>query len=294
MAIDLLEERLHFYRPLIEKRLEDLLPEQPGMPQNELFKAARYSAIEGGGKRLRPLMTLLTTEAFKGSYEKALTPACALEMIHVFSLIHDDLPGMDNDDFRRGKPTLHKLYKEGHAILTGDYLLNYAYEIIVNDGLLSTDQKLAIMKALTSYTGAEGMIGGQVIDLASEGQMIPYPLLMQMDLMKTAALFVAALEIGAVISGLTQKEISLLKEFGQAIGLAFQIVDDVLDATDPKFEESSDNVKAKATYVSLLGLEEAKMYAEGLLSEAEKVLEKLSHDTAILNLLARKLIHRSV
>lgn len=282
-----------FLMKQVERTLGELLP-QTHHPYATLFASAKYSLL-GPGKRLRPLLALETTQALGGCLESALQPACALEMVHAYSLIHDDLPCMDDDDYRRGQPTLHKVYPQWQAVLTGDFLLTYAFEVLTQAPFLSESQKLQLIGTLSTASGAHGMLGGQVLDLASEGQQLSLLQLQELHSKKTAALIVASIEFGAILSGAQASTREHLKEFGQALGLAFQVVDDILDVTHPeKKGRSSDTENEKATYVSLLGLEEAQRQAAQLHDQALQALGKVEEgDTSSLRALTQKLLHRS-
>jgi geranylgeranyl diphosphate synthase, type II len=288
--VDYISER----SKLIEKHLDALVCEK-SVPYNPLFSAARYSLM-GGGKRLRPILTLATVEALGGELSRALTPACALELIHTYSLIHDDLPCMDNDDFRRGKPSLHKMYPEGHAVLTGDFLLTYAFEVIAEDPQLQPTQKIQLISILAKSSGGEGMIAGQVMDLEAEGKRLEVEQLSLIHRKKTGMLITAALEFGAVIADAPAAHLNILSEFGQEIGLAFQIVDDVLDVTASQAkhgkETASDLTNHKSTYVSLMGLRESQTLAQSLIKSAVQKLDQLPHDTSLLQELAELIANR--
>lgn len=203
----------------LEKKLSELLHHD-----GKIGEAARY-AVFSGGKRIRPKMALAAAALFSVPYEIAALPACALELIHTYSLIHDDLPCMDNDDFRRGKPTLHKVYDEALALLTGDFLLTYAFELLAHAPGLSDHQKLRLISILSQKSGAHGMIGGQELDITRSA--LTEETILQMHLRKTAALFTAAMEFGGVLAN--QSDLSLLAELGQNFGLFFQINDDLAD-----------------------------------------------------------------
>ncbi len=290
-----LENYLEKTSLLINQHLDQFLPEnQTGYRQ--LFSAARYSLI-GLGKRLRPILTLATTEVLGGDSEKALSPACTLELIHTYSLIHDDLPCMDDDDFRRGKPSLHKAFPEGHAVLTGDFLLTYAFGILADDPLLSAETKIQLISTLAKQCGAEGMIGGQIMDLEAEKEFISLETLQEIHLRKTAALIIAAVDFGAIIANASPQQRKSLLHFAKNIGLAFQVVDDILDLTSSKEELgkpiASDMTNHKATYVSLLGIEKAKEVAQSLLHCALENLEQLDVDTTLLANIAKNLVHRT-
>ena len=281
-------------REQIEKKLEDLIPEK-NVVHTQLFRAARYSLI-GGGKRLRPILTLATAKTLGITPPKALNAACAIEMIHTYSLIHDDLPCMDDDDYRRGKPSLHKAFGEGHAVLAGDYLLTFAFEVIATDPNLDADQKVALIALLAKNSGGDGMIGGQIMDIEAEGLQLDIDNLRQIHRYKTGAMITASVEFGAIIAGASEAQLKCLRRFGDDIGLAFQIIDDVLDVTASKQkhgkEVASDAINKKMTYVGLLGLEPARQSAFTLLERAQKHLIDLKIDTVLLQELARRLVHR--
>lgn len=278
----------------IEQHLSQLIPER-NVPYHTLISAARYSLLSGG-KRLRPILALATTETLGGDVESALTAACALELIHTYSMIHDDLPCMDNDDFRRGKPTLHKVFPEGHAVLTGDFLLTHAFDLIANDVKLEANQRLELIKVLCQCSGGDGMIAGQVLDLQSEGQQIDLDKLCLIHRCKTGAMIRASIEFGGILANTSEHERQLLKSFGEDIGLAFQIVDDILDVTASKEKHgraiSSDLTNDKATYVSLLGLEQSRESAQMLFQSACKTLQQLPVDPTLLISLADVLVNR--
>jgi geranylgeranyl diphosphate synthase type II len=279
---------------IIEKELDRLVPLRHGHHQ-KLFESARY-ALLGGGKRLRPILALTTTRMLQGDPAAALTPSCTLEFIHTYSLIHDDLPCMDNDDYRRGKLTVHKQYSEGHAVLTGDYLLTYAFEVLATDPKLSSEKKAQLIAILARQSGGDGMIGGQVMDLHFEGQKIPLETLKQLHRNKTAALLSASIEFGAVIANAPPLHLNALRLFGESIGLAFQVVDDILDVTSSQSKHgrliASDILNEKSTYVSLLGLEQAKACANEFYQQAIRALKPLPYDTSLMEALADYILQR--
>lgn len=280
---------------LIEQQLSKSVPEQ-NVPHQLLFQAARYSLL-GGGKRLRPILVLATVESLGGNLKTALSSACALEMVHTYSMIHDDLPCMDDDDFRRGKPSLHRAFPEGQAVLAGDFLLTYAFDVIAHDPHLTDTQKVQLIGILSKRAGGDGMIGGQVMDLESEGCQIDLQRLQQIHKCKTGALITASIEFGGILANASEKELSILRHFGQEIGLAFQIVDDILDVTASKEKHgkttASDIANNKATYVSLLGMAEARKKAMELWGSANHTLSQLSADTSLLADLAKLIVHRN-
>lgn len=281
-------------KTLIEQKLDLLVPEKE-TPFNSLYQAARYSLL-AGGKRLRPILAIATAEIFGKPDHSTLSPACALEMIHTYSLIHDDLPCMDNDDFRRGKPSLHKAFGEGHAVLTGDYLLTYAFEVIANDPNLSPQQKISLVSLVTKNCGCQGMIAGQVMDIQAEGKGIDLEILKQIHRYKTGALINASILSGAIVGEASPYEFQILNDFGMDIGIAFQIIDDVIDVTSSVAKHgkkiASDAANQKTTYVTLLGIEQARQTAENLYQSSISHLDKLKHDSSILKELAKCLVFR--
>ncbi|NGX28774.1 MAG: Farnesyl diphosphate synthase [Candidatus Anoxychlamydiales bacterium] len=269
---------------LISNRLKELIPKDNNY-QKKLFEAANYSLLSPA-KRLRPLLVLTTLEAFKKDIKIGIDPALSIELIHTYSLIHDDLPCMDDDDFRRGKPSLHKAYPEWLAILTGDYLLTYAFEIITKANKITDKQKVDLIQSLTKYSGGFGLIAGQVTDLSFEGKKIDFEKLKFMHLNKTAALFIAAVEFGCILANAEQDIKLKFIEFAKSFGLAFQIFDDISDTEDKK---SSDIKKDKATAVTILGLKEAKKLASDLQEKGLEILKKLPLDTNDLEKLILKI-----
>jgi geranylgeranyl diphosphate synthase type II len=280
---------------LIEEHLNRLVPEKE-VPYRSLLRAARY-ALLGGGKRLRPILTIATTEAFKGCLDAAIAPACALEMIHTYSLIHDDLPCMDNDDFRRGKPSLHKAFPEGHAVLAGDFLLTHAFAVLAEAPGLSAEQKVSLVTILGKSAGGEGMIAGQILDIEAVGTEVDLDALQLIHQKKTGEMIVASVEFGGIISHATYEQMEILRKFGQEIGLAFQIVDDILDVTASQEKHgkavASDVINDKSTYVTLLGLQKSQALAEKLFQSAIKRLDQLPINGALLTNLARLFVNRT-
>lgn len=245
------------YLPLIEKRLEEILSFSHA---GSLLEAARYATLTEG-KRLRPQLVLLTSQLYGVPTEDALLPACTIELIHTYSLIHDDLPCMDNDDFRRGKPSLHKAYPEWLALLTGDFLLTYAFELLTETSL-PPHQKLALIRTLSQRAGLKGMLGGQELDLSLIGQEISWEILKQLHLNKTAALITASFEFGGILGNSPHQD--CLYEIGQLLGLSFQIQDDL--------EDKDDVAKQKPSVLHTLGEREAFSLAHEL---CERSLQKL-------------------
>jgi geranylgeranyl diphosphate synthase, type II len=252
--------------PLIEGHLQNLLKSS-----GPLFDAARYSLFSGG-KRVRPLLLLAALETYRFPLEKGLCAASALECIHTYSLIHDDLPCMDNDDLRRGKPTLHRVFPEWHALLTGDYLLTFAFEILANSPHLLATQKLDLIQVFSKESGAQGMIGGQMLDLSDVTPQNQQEL-EKLHAYKTAALFSCALESAAIIAATPSTDRILLKECGTKLGIAFQIHDDLQDACHDQSSNAS----------SLLGPLIAENYKRTLLSEALTLLSTLTQPAPLLS-----------
>lgn len=285
------------YLALIENQLKKYLPEE-GLRQADLFNAMRYSLL-AGGKRIRPILVLEFCRVCGGDEKTALPFACAIEMIHTYSLIHDDLPCMDNDDMRRGRPSNHKVFGEDIALLAGDALLTMAFEVMLRkETVESVGARRAAQAAgiLAAAAGARGMVGGQVIDLMSEGRMISLDTLKTMDECKTGALIVAAAEMGCVLGGADEEQMKAAENYAKAIGLAFQIVDDILDVTSDTQTlgkpVGSDVGNDKCTYVSLMGLENAKKAAVELTQTAVSSLDCFGQSAGYLIQLAQELASR--
>lgn len=258
-------------RQLVEQKLDLLVIKDNEIPV--ITEAMRYSLL-AGGKRLRPVLALMSCELFSGVEEKVLPFACCIEMIHTYSLIHDDLPAMDNDDLRRGKPTNHKVYGEGYAVLAGDALLNHAFETMT--GIITKDPRheyIRAMDLICRSSGVSGMIGGQCIDLYSENKNIDIDTLIKMHEKKTGALITASLAVGAILSNSEEDDIKNIMEFGNLIGLAFQVTDDILDisGSEEKLGKSiNKDVKFhKSNFISFYGLEKSKQIAKELIEEAK-------------------------
>lgn len=261
-------------------------------PEAILYKATRYSLM-AGGKRLRPILALAVCELLGGDPEDILPYACAIEMIHTYSLIHDDLPAMDNDDFRRGMLTSHKVYGEAIAILAGDALLNRAFELMLKHSLEKGDKLEKRMKAIgiiAEASGENGMIGGQTVDLESEGRTISPEMLEYMHRLKTGALLKAPILASAVLSGADEKQYDLLDKYAESIGLAFQIKDDILDVEgNPENmgkNTGSDAINNKSTYVTLFGLDESKRKLKEAIDSAVDKLEAFGSASDFLKGLA--------
>ncbi len=264
----------------------------------KIYEAMRYSLL-AGGKRLRPILCLATCELAGGSVEMAMPTACALEMIHTMSLIHDDLPAMDNDDYRRGKLTNHKVYGEDIAILAGDGLLAYAFEhVAASTQGVPAHQVLKVIARLGRAVGASGLVGGQVLDLESEGLSdVQEETLNFIHTHKTGALLEASVVCGGVLAGATEADVERLSRYAQNIGLAFQIIDDILDITATQEElgktVGKDLRAQKATYPSLWGIEASKAKAQQLIDGAKAQLEPFGEKAQVLMVLADFITSRS-
>ena len=288
-------KRLDELSRTVSRKLEDymtnVLAETKG--QRKVAEAMGYS-LSAGGKRIRPVLAAEFCRICGGDAEAALPAACALEMIHTFSLIHDDLPCMDDDDMRRGKPSCHAAFGEAMALLAGDALLNYAYEVISGGDGLSAETKLALISELSKATGVNGMIGGQVIDTTFEGKMTEAELL-DMYSMKTGALLKTACKMGCIAAGAGDEKIAAAELYAEKLGMAFQIIDDILDVTgDEKLlgkPIGSDSENDKTTYVTLNGTEKSRNAAEILTDEALNALEAFE-DTQFLKELTLFLLKR--
>ena len=259
--------KLQFFQQRVDKALDAYLPADDP-PEHYLATAIRYSVIGGGGKRIRPAMVFAAGEAVGVNTGTLDIPACAVEMIHAYSLIHDDLPAMDDDDLRRGRPTCHKQFDEATAILAGDAIQALAYEILAdkNRGQLPEARLLEMLLLLTQASGAMGMAGGQAMDLASVGKVLSLPQLEKMHQLKTGALIRASILFGALCNpSTTDKQMHALDEYSKCIGLSFQIHDDILDVTGDTETlgkpQGSDEQQSKPTYPSIIGLEASQKLA---------------------------------
>lgn len=279
---------------VIDKALAEFIPEKNVYPPI-IFEAMRYSLF-AGGKRLRPIMLMAAADAVGGVGIRYLNVACGLEMIHTYSLIHDDLPAMDNDDYRRGKLTSHKVFGEGMAILAGDALLTAAFTTMLAQPNVEPAIIVKVLGEISTAAGAKGMIGGQVIDLSSEGKQIDLETVKLMHQGKTGALFEAALRAGAQLAGAEEWQIASLTEYAEQFGLAFQITDDILDVTGSQEKigkpVGSDVRNHKATYVSLYSLDEAKKMAQQTVDNALKALNQFGNEAEVLREMVRSLLTR--
>ncbi len=281
-------------KQLVEAALDQSLPiTRP----EKIYEAMRYSLL-AGGKRLRPILCLTTCELMGGTREMSLPTACALEMIHTMSLIHDDLPAMDNDDYRRGKLTNHKVYGEDIAILAGDALLSYAFEYVATQTRnVEFPNLIDVIARLGRTVGAAGLVGGQVLDLESEGQSdVTVDTLKFIHIHKTGALLETSVVSGAILAGAKSEDIERLSRYAQNIGLAFQIIDDILDVTASSEElgktAGKDERAQKATYPSLWGLEESKTQAQTLIDDAIAQLSPYGQAAKPLEAIAQFIVAR--
>jgi len=279
MTDHIFQSRLNAYQKRVNAALDKYLPADDP-PEHNLAAAIRYSVI-GGGKRIRPAMVYAAGEALGVSTDLLDIPACAVEMIHAYSLIHDDLPAMDDDDLRRGRPTCHKTFDEATAILAGDALQALAYEILAKDDHkeLSPEHRINMLSLLTEASGAHGMAGGQAVDLASVGKQLTLEQLEHMHQLKTGALIRASILLGAMCKqDVSSQEISMLSDYACCIGLSFQIQDDILDVISDTETlgkpQGSDQAQEKPTFPAILGLEKSRELA---LEQHELALKKLEH-----------------
>ena len=292
-----LNERLTAYSKLVEQQLLTYIQPEEDKGQGIIYEACRYSAM-AGGKRLRPALVLEFCRVCGGDQQAALPFACALDMIHTYSLIHDDLPCMDDDDLRRGKPTNHKVYGEATAVLAGDGLLNLAFETASdpkNTAMVSAETQVQAIRALSRASGMDGMIGGQVLDMAAEETRISLDQLKTLQELKTGALIGVAAQLGCLIGHASEEQMAAALEYARCIGLAFQIQDDILDIEGDAetFGKSigSDAENGKSTYPSLLGLERCHELVHELSQQAVDALTPFT-DAGILPELALSLADR--
>ena len=280
----------------IEILLNEYMPKEEGY-QKTIFEAMNYS-LSAGGKRLRPILTLEACKLVGGNEKDAIPFAAAIEMIHTYSLIHDDLPALDNDDLRRGRKTIHKVYGEAMAILAGDGLLNYAYEIMLKESIGKDDSNkyLKAINEIAKASGIYGMIGGQVVDIESEGKSIDKDKLDFIHMNKTAAIIIGCMRAGAIIGGASDNQLENITKYAKNIGLSFQIVDDILDVVGDEAKlgkkVGSDIDNEKSTYPSLIGLDKSKEIAKNLIEEAKLSISNIDKDREFLNSLADYIVDR--
>jgi geranylgeranyl diphosphate synthase type II len=290
-----MNETLKQYNEQVNQQLETSLPSPQG-PAERLFSAMRYSVFNGG-KRIRPLLCFAAAEAIDKTTQATSVVAASIEMIHAYSLIHDDLPAMDNDNLRRGAPTCHIQYDEATAILAGDALQALAFETLARIDGVSADNTVELLRLLSTLGGCSGMATGQAIDLAGTGNALSLEELKFMHAHKTGALIEASVLMGAVATGQAdRKQLAALSDFAQSIGLAFQIQDDILDVESSTLQlgkrQGSDLANRKSTYTSLLGIVEAKQQAADLYSQSIESLDIFSEKAATLRFLGNFIVNR--
>ena len=280
---------------LVEEALIKELREESALDE-QLCSSMKYS-LTAGGKRLRPILLMAAADVAGGRGEDFIQVACAIEMIHTYSLIHNDLPAMDNDDYRRGKLTNHKVYGEAMAILAGDALLTQAFEVMLRQPGVPADVLLKVVREMAIAAGPNGMVGGQAIDLESEGKHVPMETLKKLHMGKTGALFRAAIRSGAILAGADEKQLADLTAYADAFGLAFQITDDILDVVGNEAvigkPVGSDERNDKSTYVTLTSLETARELAAQVVADGVKALEGFGDKAVFLRELLESLLARN-
>ena len=280
---------------LINSALSERLAQEDDFPES-LHKAMRYSLF-AGGKRLRPVLALAASEAVGGDFETAIDAACALECIHTYSLIHDDLPALDNDSLRRGRPTCHIVFGEAVAIMAGDALLTAAFEIMSRAKKKDAARALKAIAEVARAAGSTGMIGGQVVDIESEGKDVDFPVLEYIHIHKTGRLILASVRSGAIMSGADEAQLAALTRYGEAAGLAFQIADDILDVEGSSDDlgkgTGGDAAKGKATYPAVMGIDESKKRAAELVERAVLALDGFDAKAEPLRAIARYIVARN-
>jgi geranylgeranyl diphosphate synthase type II len=278
----------------IDRALDRFLPRATTKPAT-IHKAMRYSLF-AGGKRLRPVLTLAAAEACGGEVSRAMPAACAVECMHTYSLIHDDLPCMDDDDLRRGRPTSHKVFGEGVAVLAGDALLTIAFGILAQAEATARHPTAALIRELADASGSKWLIGGQVADIEGEGKKLGVADLAYIHRCKTAALLTSSIRLGAMSANATPKQLAALTAFGQALGLAFQVIDDILDVTQTTEKlgktAGKDVAATKATYPAIHGLEPSRREARRLTARAHRSLDPLGKNATRLREIADYLLAR--
>lgn len=280
---------------LIEADLDARLPRHSAL-STPLVDAMRYATL-GGGKRIRPLLTCATAASLGADPSRALAPACAVEFIHAYSLIHDDLPAMDDDDLRRGRPTTHVAFGEAIAILAGDALQALAFETIAKAEGFSSDTRLTMTRLIARASGWDGMVGGQAFDMDATGRRLSLDALEAMHRAKTGALLTTSVELGALVAGVGASTLAALRDFGATVGLAFQVVDDLLDVTQASQHigktAGADAAAGKNTFPGLLGIEAARSRATALHEEAVAALDRAGIRSGSLHAIARRIVERT-
>ena len=284
-------------KAIVDKALREYFP-QPEGPASDVIRAMRYSLF-AGGKRLRPILCMAGSEAVGGSGTDVLPVACSLELIHTYSLIHDDLPAMDDDDLRRGKPTNHKVFGEAVAMLAGDGLLTEAFHLITAEELSDHIPPRAILKVIRMIAraaGYGGMVGGQVVDIQWEGKTADFPVVEYIHTHKTGAMITASVTSGAMLAGGDESQLQAITSYGEKIGLAFQIADDILDIVGDSEAmgktAGADEQKGKMTYPSVLGLEKSKKMQSELVNSAVDSLKEFDRGAEPLRQIAQYIIER--
>ena len=292
-------------KEIVDLALEKYFPSQPGSIEGEvipasLHKAIRYSLF-AGGKRIRPILSMAAFESVGGKGDTILPFSCALELIHTYSLIHDDLPALDNDDYRRGNPTCHKVFGEAIGILAGDALLTEAFRLMTNQviqefSLRNGRLALDVIHQVAQAAGVFGMVGGQVVDIESEGKGVDFPTLQYIHTHKTGALILVSVRVGAMLGGANKETLKALTRFGEGIGLTFQIADDILNVEGKAAllgkKTGSDLSRKKATYPSLFGLEESKRRAKELVTSAVEAIRSFGSEAEPLREIAWFILSR--
>ena len=299
MSPDPLKRYLEARKKIIDEAMDRYLPGEDQYPP-EMFKAVRYSLF-AGGKRIRPILCLAAAEAAGGSVDSVLPVACALELIHTYSLIHDDLPAMDDDDYRRGMLTSHKVFGEGVAILAGDALLTEAFRLMSERELLKNtppETLLDVIREIAVAAGYFGMVGGQVVDLQSEGQAVDPDTLHYIHTHKTGAMIIASVRAGALLSGAGEADVNALSSYGRHVGLAFQIADDILNVEgDRKVMgkgTGSDAERGKITYPALMGLDASRKKARELVADALSAIRHFDDRALPLRMIASYITERKM
>ncbi|UCF30098.1 MAG: polyprenyl synthetase family protein [bacterium] len=292
-----MKEVLHQLRGRVDRALEEIMPPEGTHPQR-LTAAMRYSLF-AGGKRIRPILALAAAETCGGNAEDAMFAACAVELVHTYSLIHDDLPAMDDDDYRRGIATCHRAFDEGTAILAGDALLTMAFEVLSEErsgSTLSPDTRIRMISELARAAGWQGMVGGQQADMDSEGAPPSQPVLEYIHTHKTGAMIRCSILLGALAASAGPDMLRAMEHYGEKLGLAFQVVDDILDVTSSTEEmgkdQGSDAARGKMTYPALLGVEGARSRARDLVEDAKGALGGLGRGDILLHIADYVLLRR--
>jgi geranylgeranyl diphosphate synthase type II len=292
-----IEKYLEERKILVDKALKEFMPEPSGLA-GDVIRAMNYTLF-AGGKRIRPVLCIAGSEAVGGSADDVVPVACAIELIHAYSLIHDDLPVMDNDDFRRGKPTNHKVFGEAVALLAGDSLLTLAFNLMASYGLDKNGEKKALLRVIdliASAAGYKGMVGGQMVDISYEGKDPDPTVVEYIHRNKTGALIAASVTAGTILAGGNEEGVKSINRYGQQIGLAFQIADDILNIEGDRNVMGkgigSDKVRGKITYPSVFGISESKNIQTRLIDHAIESLNRFDERAEPLRDLARYIINR--